>query len=56
MYDFDVNTGSLTYLPDVVGQIVATDTDGSAFAFVRPEAGASPPELDLWSVGPAGGV
>jgi hypothetical protein len=54
-YDFDVDTGSLTYLPDVVGQIVATDTDGSSLAFVRPAAGALPAELDLWSAGPAGG-
>jgi len=55
-YDFDVNTGTLTYLPNVAGQIVATDTDGSSFAFVRPEAGSSPPELDLWSDGPGDGT
>jgi hypothetical protein len=55
-YDFDVETGSLTYLPNVVGQIVATDTNGSSFAFVRPETGGSPAELDLWSAGPAGGT
>jgi hypothetical protein len=54
-YDFDVNTGALTYLPDVTGRILATDTDGSAFAFLRPEAGGAPPELDLWSAGPNGG-
>jgi hypothetical protein len=62
-YDFDVDTGALTYLPGVVGKIVATDTDGSAVAFVRPKvegepgsgAGAEPAELDLWSAGADGG-
>jgi hypothetical protein len=50
-----VNTGTLTYLPGVVGQILATDSNGSSFAFVRPEAGTSPAELDLWTAGPGGG-
>lgn len=54
-YDFDVNTGELTYLPDVAGEIVASDTEGTSFAFVRPEAGGAPAEIDLWSAGPAGG-
>ena len=53
-YDFDVNTDALYYLPGVVGQIVATDGDGSSLAFVRPEAGGKPAELDLWSAGPEG--
>jgi hypothetical protein len=57
MYDFDVNTGSLTYLPGVVGQIVTSDQNGSSFAFVSPEAAASPTaELELWSAGPGGGT
>jgi hypothetical protein len=55
MYDFDVDTGALTYLPGVVGEIVATDSDGSSFAFVRPEAGSHAAELDLWNAGPEGG-
>ena len=55
MYDFDVDTGTLTYLPDVAGQIIATDTNGSSFAFVRPAVGSSPRELDLWAAGPGGG-
>ena len=55
MYDFDVDTGALTYLPGVVGQIVATDANGSSFAFVRPAVGSSPQELDLWAAGPGGG-
>jgi hypothetical protein len=54
-YDFDVETGTLTYLPGVSGQIVAVDSDGSSFAFVRPAAGTSPAELDLWSAGGEGG-
>ena len=53
-YDFDVNTGELTYLPGVAGEIVATDMDGSSFAFVRPESGSEPAELDLWSAGSEG--
>jgi len=55
MYDFDVDSGVLTYLPGVTGEIVATDGDGSSFAFVRPAAGISPAELDLWAAGPDGG-
>jgi hypothetical protein len=54
-YDFDVNTGALTYLPGVVGQIVVAASDGSSLAFVRPEMGGAPAELDLWSAGPNGG-
>jgi hypothetical protein len=55
-YDFDLETGALTYLPGASGkiEIVATDTDGSSFAFVKPEAGGAPAELELWS-GPEGG-
>jgi hypothetical protein len=55
-YGFDVETGSLTYLPGVEGQILAVDSDGSSLTFERPEAGGSPAELDLWSAGPAGGI
>jgi hypothetical protein len=55
-YDFDLDTDTLTYLPSVSGEIVATDQDGSSFAFVRPEAGGAPAELDLWSAGPGGGT
>jgi hypothetical protein len=55
-YDFDLDTGVLTYLPNVVGRIVATDTEGTSFAFVRPEAGGEPAELDLWTGPEAGHV
>jgi hypothetical protein len=50
-YDFDVETGGLAYLPSVVGEILATNKTGSALAFVRPEGGGEPAELDLWSAG-----
>jgi hypothetical protein len=56
MYDFNLNTGSLTYLPGVVGHIVASDQDGSTFVFVSPEASAASAELNLWSAGPNGGT
>jgi hypothetical protein len=54
-YDFDVETGVLTYLPGVVGQILDTDADGDSLAFLRPETEHNPQELDQWSAGPAGG-
>jgi hypothetical protein len=58
-YDFDVSTGTLTYLPGVVlgesGEILATDGDGSSFTFVSPKAGAEPARLELWTAGPDGG-
>jgi hypothetical protein len=56
MYDFNLNTGSLTYLPGVVGEIAASSPDGSTFVFVSPEASAASAELELWSAGPNGGT
>ena len=53
-YGFDVDAGSLTYLPGVSGHIVATDEDGSSLAFVN--TSVSPARLDLWSAGPDGGT
>jgi hypothetical protein len=54
VYDFDVDTGTLEYLPGVaLGGIVTAAKDGSSFAFVN--GASSPPELDLWSAGPGGG-
>ncbi len=50
-----MNSGTLTYLPGVVGEILATDKDGSTMAFVRPTAGGEPAQLELWSAGPGGG-
>ncbi len=47
-YDFDVDTGVLTYLPNVGGAIVAASADGSDFLF---EDGG----LELWRSGPSGG-
>ena len=54
-YDFNVPTGELTYLPGVTGEILASDGDGSSFAFLRSAAGVSPAEVDIWVAGPGGG-
>jgi hypothetical protein len=55
-YDFNVNTDTVTYLPDVAGEILATDEDGSSMAFLRPEGGGQPAQLDLWTAGAGGGT
>ncbi len=55
-YDFDVATGSVTFLPGVRGEILATDADGSGMAFLSPEAGGQPARLSLWNAGAAGGT
>jgi hypothetical protein len=54
-YDFNVNTGTLTYLPGVAGPIVASSNDGSDFIFEHTATTSSEPELDLWSAGSGGG-
>jgi hypothetical protein len=54
-YGFNVSTGELTYLPNVVGRLVGADKDGSSLVFVSPESLSSGAELELWSAGPAGG-
>lgn len=54
-YDFDLATGSLTFLPGVQGEILAVDSGGSAMVFLAPEAGGGPAQLDLWSAGAGGG-
>lgn len=51
-YDFNLSTGTLTYLPGVVGPIVASASDGSAFIFEN--TASKPRELDLWSSDPRG--
>ncbi|MGC2373974.1 MAG: hypothetical protein WA484_08890 [Solirubrobacteraceae bacterium] len=53
-YDFDVNTGLLTYLPGVTGSIAAVAGDGSSLVFEN--IASSPFELDRWVAGPGGGV
>jgi hypothetical protein len=55
-YDFDVNTDTIEYLPGVLGEILATDGNGSSVAFLRPEGGGQPPQLDLWTAGANGGT
>lgn len=55
VYDFDVDSGSLEYLPGVtLGGIVTAAKDGSSFVFVN--RSSVPNELDLWSAGPQGGT
>jgi hypothetical protein len=52
-YDFNVNTETLTYLPGVIGPIVASSPHGSDFIFENTTT--TPAELDLWTEGPGGG-
>jgi hypothetical protein len=53
VYDFDLETESLTYLPGVAGSIVVAAGDGSSFLYE--DTSASPVELNLWQRGPSGG-
>jgi hypothetical protein len=52
-YDFDVSTGTLTYLPGVTGGLVAASRDG--LAFIYENTVTTPHEIDLWTAGPGGG-
>lgn len=52
IYDYEVETGSLTYLPNVQGEISATSNDGSELSFVN--TALHPNQLELWRR--AGGV
>ncbi len=52
-YDFDVDAGSLTYLPGVSGSIVTASRDGSSFVFE--DTATSPFTLDRWAAGTGGG-
>lgn len=54
VYSFDVDTGSLEYLPGVsLGGIVTAASDGSSFIFVN---NAATPELERWTAGLGGGA
>ncbi len=53
MYDFDTETGTLTYLPGVDGSIAAVAPNGTDFIFE--DKTESPQELKLWAGGPDGG-
>lgn len=53
-YEFEPEGESLTYLPGVVGPIVATAQDGSDFLFKNTEV--SPDALELWQSGSGGGT
>lgn len=52
-YDFDVSTGTLTYLPGVAGGLLAASRNGSDFIFEN--MATTPYELDLWKDGPGSG-
>lgn len=52
-YDFDLDTGTLTYLPNVNGPIVVSSRNGSSFIFES--TATEPAELELWSNVGAGG-
>lgn len=53
MYNFDLQTEEMEYLPGVEGSIVAVSPDGSAFIFE--DTSATPARLQLWTAGPGGG-
>jgi hypothetical protein len=53
-YDFDVDTGSLTYLPGVVGPILVSAHDGSSFIFKSTASQSA--SLDLWTRTASGGM
>lgn len=51
VYDFDVDAGTLEYLPNVsLGGIVTAADDGSSFLFVNEDG-----ELELWTASEGGG-
>jgi hypothetical protein len=52
-YDYEVGSGSLTYLPGVQGSITTVSRDGSSFMFLN--TGSSPADLEVWHGGPGGG-
>lgn len=52
-YDYAVGADTLTYMPGVVGPIVAASQDGSRILFEN--TASTPKELEMWSAGPGGG-
>lgn len=53
-YEYDVQSSALTYLPGVLGTIVAASREGSDFLFV--DEVSSPGKLELWRRGAGGGA
>ncbi len=53
-YDYDLETGTLEYLPGLKGSIVTVVTDGSAAVFENTTT--SPFRLERWVAGPSGGT
>lgn len=53
IYDYDTNTGTLTYLPGVTPPLVQVSQSGSELLFA--DRTVTPAELKLWRSGPGGG-
>ena len=53
IYDYDVQTGSLTYLPGVTAPIAQVSSSGSEALFEN--TATAPGQLELWHEGPGGG-
>jgi hypothetical protein len=53
VYDFDLDTGTVSYLPGATGEILATATNGSWVLLEN--TSVSPAQLELWKRGPGGG-
>jgi hypothetical protein len=53
IYEYDVNDGSLSYLPGVTAPIVTVSDDGSEMLFEGTRGTQS--QLELWRSGPSGG-
>ena len=52
-YDYDLDTGLLTYLPGVTGSIAVASPNGSDLIFEN--TATTPAELELWVSAPGGG-
>lgn len=52
-YDFDLDTGTLEYLPGLTGSIVTVSPDGLSLVFES--TSSSPLKLERWTAGPGGG-
>lgn len=55
-YDFDVDTGTLEYLPGLEGSIVVVSSDGSSLVFENTSNVPASYELERWTAGPEGGT
>ncbi|HEY1690256.1 MAG TPA: hypothetical protein VGF95_15480 [Solirubrobacteraceae bacterium] len=53
MYDYDLETAQLTYMPQLTGPIAFASPDGSTLLFENRES--TPWQLELWHAGASGG-